>query len=173
MGKVKLRRFGYDVLPAQFVNRRTLSGEQKLHLAVIEEAFGTYRRYRASTDPRARRLAKQAETWIASDDDTWAFAFRRCCDAVGMDADWLRNGIETWAARTPAVEPEPKHDVAMVARMQRAVGALSAAGWALRRIGPAVGKSKMAAEYWRRGRWGVSSADLERLEALVARSTAA
>jgi len=166
---------GNAEMPSQWKDRhgRPLTPAQRLCLAVLDEAFGTFRRYRASSEPQARKLAREAERWIASDDDSWPHAYRRCCEALYLDADWLRRGIDTWAARTPLVEPEPRHDVEAVRRMQAAVDALSAAGWALRRIGPAIGKSKMAAEYWRRGRWGVSTTDLARLEALVAQSSAA
>lgn len=161
-------------LPSQYADRHganaiQLQPERRLMLAVLEEAIDTFRRYRAARDPKARRLARDAADWLSSDAEGWIFDYRRVCEALGLDPDYVRRGLKAWEARLPLEAAPRGYDPGLVARAQAAVQALSAAGWAIRRIGPALGRSKMAGEYWRSGRHGVTEHEVLALEALVAR----
>jgi hypothetical protein len=158
--------------PSQYADRHRatqLQPEKRLMLAVLEDAIDTFRRYRGARDPRARQLARDAADWLSSDAEDWTFDYRRVCEALGLDPDYVRRGLTAWEARLPLEAAPRGYDPALVARAQAAVRALSAAGWAIRRIGPALGRSKMAGEYWRSGRHGVREHEVRALEALVAR----
>lgn len=80
-----------------------LSREKRLRLAVLREAFGTFRRCSGIEGPRARRLLAEVEAWLASDASDWPFAFVSVCETLGLDPDYIRRGIRQWAARRKAV----------------------------------------------------------------------
>lgn len=78
-------------------NKRT-SPEKRLMLAILEDAVNVL-------DTRARQkppLVQQTLEWIESDDVSWLFAFVRICDALNLDASYLRRGIRAAMAREPA-----------------------------------------------------------------------
>ena len=70
-----------------------LSGEARLALAVVEDAITTVRMTTGVQTPRARRLAIEAWSWLASRDRSHPFAFENLCDHLGLDAGWLRHGL--------------------------------------------------------------------------------
>ena len=86
------------VLPEQFVNRGSWSGERRLMLATLGEAVATLQRYFDDPTQRGQRLYNEAQDWIRSDDTSWAFAFEPICSIVGIDPDYLRQGLATWMA---------------------------------------------------------------------------
>jgi len=86
------------VLPEQCVNRDALSGERRLMLAILEEAVGTFQRYFEDPTRRGRRLFEEAREWIDSDDTSRMLAFLPICDLVGIDPDYLRQGLDNWSA---------------------------------------------------------------------------
>jgi hypothetical protein len=76
--------------------------EKRLLLAVLEEAVATVQRYVVDERRRGRRLYREAEAWVLSDDVSWPCAFRNICDALGIDPDYLREGVMRWSARRRA-----------------------------------------------------------------------
>lgn len=88
------------VLPSQFFDRfkidASLQPEKRLMLAVLEDAVGTFQKYAGATTRRSRRLHAEAEEWFADPDVTWPFAFRNICQALGLEPEWLRRGLERW-----------------------------------------------------------------------------
>ena len=87
------------LLPAQLECTEEQRGEKRLMLAIAEEAISTYQRYADSERRRGQRLFREAEEWFRSTDTTWTFAFQSICHALGLDADYLRQGLERWKAR--------------------------------------------------------------------------
>lgn len=86
--------------------RAALRAEQRLLLAVLEEAVRTFQRYVHSGSPRGRRLFGEVEAWFGSDDTTWTFSFVPLCDALGFDPAYLRVGVQRWRdARRPSIQP--------------------------------------------------------------------
>jgi hypothetical protein len=85
------------ILPSQFLPRTVATPEKRLLLAVLEEAVGTYQRYVMATDRRGRMVFAEVEAWFASEDVTWLFAFVPVCDALGIDATYVRSGLAPWA----------------------------------------------------------------------------
>jgi hypothetical protein len=70
--------------------------EKRLLLAVLEEAVVTLQRYATDSGRRGRRLFREAEEWLRSDDVCWPCSFRNICDALGFDATGLRQGLWRW-----------------------------------------------------------------------------
>jgi len=93
------------LLPAQWHSAMwdaSLVPEKRLLLAVLEEAIATVQRYVVAERRRGRRLYREAEAWVLSDDMSWPCTFRRICDALGIDPDYLREGVMRWSARRRA-----------------------------------------------------------------------
>lgn len=81
-------------------NRRALQGERRLMLAVLEDGLRTLlgaRLGRTNLSWVARELQ-----WFSSTDRSHPFAFESVCDALDIDADWLRGRVLQAAGRTPA-----------------------------------------------------------------------
>jgi hypothetical protein len=81
---------------------------------VLEDAVRTVQSF-VPGSRRTRRLLQEIDEWFASDDVRDPFAFLRVCDALGIDAAHLREGLVRWrecqqafgeATHAPA-EPEP------------------------------------------------------------------
>jgi hypothetical protein len=75
---------------------------KRLLLAVLDEAIAAVQRYVVDERRRGRRLYREAEAWVLSDDMSWPCTFRRICDALGIDPDYLREGVMRWSARRRA-----------------------------------------------------------------------
>src|SRR2546428_4243167 len=93
------------VLPSQFFDRlqadASLQPEKRLMLAVLEDAVGTFQKYVNVGSRHGRRLFSEAEEWFASEDADWPFAFVNVCQALGLDAEYLRAGLWRWRDRQP------------------------------------------------------------------------
>jgi hypothetical protein len=100
------------LLPAQwhrnFASDSAFVPEKRLLLAILEEAVATMQRYVLDTRRRGRRLYREAETWLLSDDIGWPCAFCNVCDALGIDSGYLRRGVMQWRDRRRANPGEGK-----------------------------------------------------------------
>jgi hypothetical protein len=103
------------LLPAQFFttsSKAVDSGEKRLMLAVLEEAVVTLHRHFNDTTCDSRRAFLEVERWVrCTDDSSWPFAFENICEALKLDAERLRQGLEAWkesqrqSRDRPASEP--------------------------------------------------------------------
>jgi hypothetical protein len=88
------------VLPAQIFGKPGLDAslvpEKRLLLAVLEEAVVTFQRYAMEHGRRGRRLFREAEEWMGSEELCWPCSFRNICDALGLDPGYLRQGLRRW-----------------------------------------------------------------------------
>jgi hypothetical protein len=104
------------ILPGQFfagLRRRavTMSGEYRLALAVLEAAVGDFQKYVFSHESFGRRIFGETYSWLMDDrepvKDADGLTFRFICEALGLDADYVREGLERWrqqAALSRALE---------------------------------------------------------------------
>ncbi|HEY2386536.1 MAG TPA: hypothetical protein VGK30_06215 [Candidatus Binatia bacterium] len=83
------------VLPVQFHAESGVrrDPEHRLRLAVLKDAIRYCREYVDSSDRRERALYEDAVDWIESPDRSEPFAFENVCDAIGLDADYLRERL--------------------------------------------------------------------------------
>src|SRR5262249_24768552 len=70
--------------------------EKRLLLAVLEEAVVTFQRYVTDSGRRGRRLFREAEEWVGSDEGDWPCSFHNICDSLGLDPAYLRQGLRRW-----------------------------------------------------------------------------
>lgn len=79
------------------VRRKTdLDPERMLMLAVLEDAVACFRKHVFARDSRGKKLLRDAEDWILEQDSDWFFSFENICGLLGIDADYLREGLMCW-----------------------------------------------------------------------------
>ena len=85
------------VSPAQFYEMWSgtadRSAEFKLALAVLEQALDDLEKHRHAHDNKRRRLYRQAQIWVQSNDRRWPYSFVNVCDTLNMRCDRLRTHI--------------------------------------------------------------------------------
>jgi hypothetical protein len=100
------------LLPAQFNagvrNDASVRPDKRLMLAVLEAAVADFQRYITAPGRDSQRLFSEAETWFESEDTAWPYSFVNSCQALGLEATYLRAGLRRWAhqARTRARSDE-------------------------------------------------------------------
>ncbi len=85
------------VLPKQFFSsfrhKTRLKGEMRLVVAVLEDAIDCFRKNILARTGKRRRLFADAESWVLSDDRSDLFSFINVCEILGLDPDYLREGL--------------------------------------------------------------------------------
>jgi len=92
----------HTLLPIQYLRdagKRLAEPEKRLALAVLETVMYDCRTIEGpGTDGparvRDRRAYGRAMAYVASEDRSWPYSFENLCDSLGVDADYLRRGIE-------------------------------------------------------------------------------
>ena len=94
------------LLPAQWYRNVGIDSshapERRLLLAILEEALATLQRYVLDDRRRGRRLYREAEQWVLSNDISWPCTFCNICDTLGIDPVYLRHGVMRWSDRRRA-----------------------------------------------------------------------
>ena len=97
------------VLPEQFYSPAehpdSSQGELALMRAVLEDAVHCFQK---SQGTDAAHLAKDAERWFLANDQRWPFSFVNICAALGLNADYIRLGLQRWRQHPPAVSPNKR-----------------------------------------------------------------
>jgi hypothetical protein len=84
-------------------------------LAVLMDAIRIVRKHHAGAMATRRRRAWQRELgWIEADDCSTPFSFVSICEALGLEATYVRR----WALRTP-LESETRHQYPLPVWHQR------------------------------------------------------
>jgi hypothetical protein len=94
------------VLPEQFYGplrgAAYVSGELALMRAVLDDAIDCYQKRFTGSGRRIDRVAREAETWLFSNDERWPFAFVNVCAALGIEPEYLRRGLRQRHRQRPA-----------------------------------------------------------------------
>jgi hypothetical protein len=97
------------VLPEQFYGSAehpdSSHGELALMRAVLEDAVHCFQKSQGSD---AATLAKDAERWLFTDDQRWPFSFMNICAALGLNAEYLRMGLQRLRQHPPASPPKKR-----------------------------------------------------------------
>ena len=106
-----------SVLPEQFYDPSTSLAsrrpEAELMRAVLEDALLCFQKGLAHPGRRVQRLAREAEEWLFSDDDSWPFSFVSICAVLGLEPAYLRQGLRSWRhGRPPTAATERPRVVA-------------------------------------------------------------
>ena len=92
-------------------------GEEKLMLAVLEEAVQCFQEYVLSTRPREKRLFQEAEEWILDKDGDYIYSFEYICETLGLHPDHIRRGLMTWRdakRKIDALHPETNRPAKLI-----------------------------------------------------------
>ena len=89
------------MLPVQYLQRageRVAEPQKRLMLAVLQavvyDCQGPEPRAAAAAGYRNGRAHREARAYVASRDRDWPYSFENLCEAIGIDATYLRRGIE-------------------------------------------------------------------------------
>ena len=92
--------FEADILAAEDFARiyrsRPLSPERELMVAVLEEALADYQHCWKARDKKGIQRFADAQAWILNTDSEWIFSFINCCEVLGIEPDYLRQGLLRW-----------------------------------------------------------------------------
>jgi len=93
--------FQPDVLiPGQFMattkSKTHRDPEQRLMLAVLEDAVWCFQNGLRTKDKKKQELAREAEQWLIEEDSGWLFSFNEICELLGIESDYLRKRLLTW-----------------------------------------------------------------------------
>jgi hypothetical protein len=81
--------------------------EAALMCAVLEDAVQCFQRQFVSASRHARRLGKEAEAWLFSDNSQSAFSFLAICAALDLGPQYIRRGLRGRSERGPSSKPAP------------------------------------------------------------------
>jgi hypothetical protein len=70
----------------------SLTGEEKLMLAVLEKAIEYFQKYVLANDKGGRKLFQEAEEWILNKNSDWLYSFENLCAVLGLHPDYMRRG---------------------------------------------------------------------------------
>jgi hypothetical protein len=92
------------LLSAQYfenLRRRThLEPEKRLMLALLEDAINCYQDNLISRSGKKKRLFEDTEQWVLRTDGDWIFSFDNVCDALGLNPEYVRQGLLRWKERS-------------------------------------------------------------------------
>ena len=67
--------------------------ENRLMLAVLEEALVTFQRGLNSPVPERRKRFFEVDRWVCEKDSDWPFSFENICMTLRIDPDYIRAGL--------------------------------------------------------------------------------
>jgi len=85
--------------PPEVVERIRKQPECELLWAVLENGIADYMKYATAPGRRGKRLFREAQEWIMSDDLTWLCSFLNICHTLGIDPGYVRVGLQRWLER--------------------------------------------------------------------------
>jgi hypothetical protein len=91
------------MLPDQYFarlrHRADHPGEQRLLLAVLEDAVHCFQTNVSARTPRRRNLFAEAEEWLLEDGVDASVTFGYVCDVFDLDMEYVRAGLRRWRDR--------------------------------------------------------------------------
>jgi hypothetical protein len=105
--------FESDILTsAQFeiLRKQPLGQEQRLLLAVLEDAVRCFQTYLFAKKPHERQLFDKAEEWINSTEADWLFSFENICELLGLQSSALRGALHKWKIKQLLEELSTPHE---------------------------------------------------------------
>jgi hypothetical protein len=84
---------------ADLRDRFSKQPECRLMWAVLQDAIDTYMKYSEAKRIRHQNRFREAKEWIDRDDLTWLFSFPTICHTLGLDPNYVREGLRRWQKR--------------------------------------------------------------------------
>jgi hypothetical protein len=85
-----------------------LDPEQRLMLAVLEDAVSCFQKYPLAKDTRRKKLFHEAEDWILEQNSDWLFSFESICEVSGLNPQYIRQGLMRWREKEQAARRNAK-----------------------------------------------------------------
>jgi len=70
--------------------------EERLMLAVLENAVEDFQKYVLVRKPRGKKLFQEAEEWFLERNSDELFSFENICDTLQLHPDYMRQGLMVW-----------------------------------------------------------------------------
>jgi hypothetical protein len=80
----------------QFSKNGVLGGEERLMLAVLQDAVECFQENVLGQYPWETQLFEEAENWILAKNTDWLFSFENICETLQLNADYIRRGLMAW-----------------------------------------------------------------------------
>jgi hypothetical protein len=71
-------------------------GEERLMLAVLDNAVEYFQKYVVARNTRGKQLFQEAEQWFLDKDDDALFSFESICETLGLNPNQIRKGLLVW-----------------------------------------------------------------------------
>ncbi|HYC54301.1 MAG TPA: hypothetical protein VEL28_05110 [Candidatus Binatia bacterium] len=95
---------------AQIKRKKFPSGEHRLLVALIQDAVECFQKHLHARDSKRRQLFLDAESWIDSEDDRGVFSFNNVCMLLGMNPEYVRQGLIAWRDKEKRVQRVRRHE---------------------------------------------------------------
>ena len=94
------RWISFDPLDNEIIERLfkkdIREGEERLMLAVLENAVEHFQKYVLARKPSGKQLFQEAEEWFLDKDNEALYSFENICDTLGFHPDHIRKGLMAW-----------------------------------------------------------------------------
>jgi hypothetical protein len=80
----------------QFFKNGVRRGEERLMLAVLQDAVECFQENVLSQQPWEQKLFEEAEDWILAKNADWPFSFENICETLQLNPDYIRQGLMVW-----------------------------------------------------------------------------
>jgi len=82
-------------------NRRTPEAEERLMLAVLENAIHCFFQCLSAKDEKKRRSFEETQKWIWEKNSDWIFSFESICESLEINSSCLRGKLIRWKEGRP------------------------------------------------------------------------
>lgn len=103
-----------------FCRKERLRSEERLFLAVLEDAISCFRKYIFAKDRKGKKLFHEAQAWLLAEDGEGCFSFQNTCEALGLSPGYIRQGLMRWKRRKLQGRARVKPSRLSIARRARA-----------------------------------------------------
>jgi hypothetical protein len=80
----------------QFFKNGSRAGEERLMLAVLQDAVECFQENVLGEYPWEKQLFDAAENWILKKNIDWLFSFENICETLQLNPDYIRQGLLSW-----------------------------------------------------------------------------
>ena len=84
------------VVIEQFFKNGIRGGEERLMLAVLQDAVECFQEYVVAQYPWEKKLFQEAEDWILEKNTDSPFSFENICETLQLHPDYIRQGLLVW-----------------------------------------------------------------------------
>jgi hypothetical protein len=86
-----------DIGLIESVYKKSLrEGEERLMLAVLENAVEYFQKYVLARNPGGKQRFQETEEWFLEKDSEALYSFENICETLGLHPDPIRKGLLVW-----------------------------------------------------------------------------